>query len=397
MSTGIVQHAFNDFHDFTLVIPTYNRPELLAKLLNYCAKWLPKIIVLDSSSTDIVELNSIHIAKKNIEIKHLIFDTNINIAAKLFEGLSVIKTDYFSFCADDDVIFQIGLLSALRYIRSSSECVGVDGLYMNFNTNASEVYVGVEYAGGGFEESNPISRLCRMLQNYESRFYGVYRAKEALKVFEYLVRLESLHFQELMQSSAIVLLGKVHRLPVFYAARQQCIPADLKREKWQTYYWFAENPSEFFEHYLAYRTTLADFYLEYGVNSSVGVMEFFRAVDIAHSVFFSKNCPNAYLLDQVKSFCKINSIDQKTTDNLLQEFKSPFRLKVERKIRRMTEFVNIVVGSLPMPWHLYSLNREVRSRGRIGFRCVPAKRNAWILGHVQFRSAFHELCNYLES
>lgn len=141
------------------------------------------------------------------------------------------------------------LRRARDYLHEHAECVCVDGIYLNFLRLESDLHVKIEYASEGIEPNHPCARVFRLFQRYESLFYGVFRTPDLLHIFSGVSRIPTLHYQELFQATAALLIGKSHRLDKIYAGRQHCDPAEPSRDKWQTYYWFAENRVELLDHY----------------------------------------------------------------------------------------------------------------------------------------------------
>lgn len=384
-----------DVADFTLVIPTYNRSHFLKRLLQYCIDRFPKIMVLDSSDANSLSKNRDFVSAFGERVQYRVYDAEISPIQKLLDGLKAVSTPYFAFCADDDVIFSDGAMAALDVLRAHPEYAGVDGIYLNFSLAERTVNVGIEYSGTGIGAEHPVERVFRLLQNYESLFYGVYRVQEVLPIFRGLTALQSLHFQELFQSTAVMLLGKTHRIPIFYAARQQCEPAQPGREKWQTYYWFAENRDEFLEHYKNYRTALLEFYLQYGQRPSLDAEHFIQSMDLAHATFFSKNCPNEYFYGIVQSYCQGVSCNGVKDGNILARLKGPLRRRLEAKVDRALYLIGVGVKAAFFPWHIISLNREITTQFGPTYKCALHGKVAWISGRSEFRRAYKEICRYL--
>ena len=238
----------------TLVIPTYNRPLFLQRLLSYYQKRATTIsfLVLDSSKPEIVEENARVIATLGTNYRHVIFPPSVQVASKLSQGLDLVETQYCAFCADDDIVFLETLERAREFLASNPGYVCADGIYLNFNQLGNDVHLSSEYASRGIDAEHPGARIFRLFQKYESLFYGVFRTPDLKEIFSSVRKIPSLHFQELFQATAALIKGKTHRLAEFFACRQHCEPAEPGRENWQTFYWFASNPDEFIRHYRSY-------------------------------------------------------------------------------------------------------------------------------------------------
>ena len=290
------QQACSSWPATPLVVPTYNRPALLKRLVTFYARETPamKLLVLDSSRPEVCETNAAMIAAFPGQVEHRVFPGTLPMAAKLRDGLAQVETPTASFCADDDLVFPQGIAEAIAFLESAPDHVSAHGLYVNFGEHGHQIHVMREYAGPSNAAAHPGARVFRLCQNYESIFYGVFRTPDIREVFEGVAALPSLHFQELFQSAALLLKGKVKRIERIYAARRSGEAAEPDRDRWQTYYWFADNPAEIATHYVDYREHLWRFAQAHGEPSNFDATTFARAMDLAHAIYFSKGCPPAY-------------------------------------------------------------------------------------------------------
>src|SRR5947209_4179598 len=246
----------------TLIIPTYNRADLLLRLVRYYAERAQPLhlLVLDSSRPEIAQQNSEALAPYASCVQHVIYPTTTPMAEKLALGLSLVETATASFCADDDIVFPDGLRQARAFLLEHPDYVCAHGLYLNFREDGFQIHVTREYGGESNEAAHPGARIFRLCQSYESLLYGVFRTQDLRDILVETAKIPSLHYQELFQSVAALIRGKVKRFASFYAGRRTGPVAEPTRDKWQTYYWFADNPAEVLQHYAAYRDQVADFY-----------------------------------------------------------------------------------------------------------------------------------------
>ena len=142
------------------------------------------------------------------------------------------------------MVFIEGLTQALTFLQDHPEYVCVDGIYLNFNPVGQNIHLHVEYATKGINAEDPGARIFKLCQKYESLFYGVFQTQHALNIFSGVAKNTSLHYQELFQATSALLIGKSHRLPLFYAARQHCEPADQDGKNWYILYRGVENVYE---------------------------------------------------------------------------------------------------------------------------------------------------------
>jgi glycosyltransferase domain-containing protein len=285
----------------TLVIPTFNRSELLNRAIEYygrSAQHMP-ILVLDSSSAEVAGRNGKQLSAKHANLRHKTFETSIPMAQKICHGLEFVDTPTVSLCADDDLVLPTMLETASEFLAKSPEYVCAHGLYLNFTVNGSAVTLTKEYCGPSIEDTNGAERVFSLMQNYESLFYAVYRTSHLKNIFDGVSRQKTLHYQELFQSVASLFIGKTKRFPSIYAARQSCDPAEPERDKWQTYYWFADNADDFIAQYGRYREDLCDFVTANRCCPHLTREECKMVLDLSHATYFSAGCPPMYFRDRL--------------------------------------------------------------------------------------------------
>ena len=91
---------------YTLLIPTFNRPDLLGRLLTYLEKQSAgfAVVVLDSSFPDNKAKNADVVSSVTLNIKRIEFDERISPFDKFRAGIEAIETQFVSLCADDDIV-----------------------------------------------------------------------------------------------------------------------------------------------------------------------------------------------------------------------------------------------------------------------------------------------------
>ncbi len=91
----------------TTVIPTYRRPELLRRaILSALAQTGPalQVCVYDNASGDSTEAVVAELVEKDSRVKYFRHKENIGGMANFQYGLSQVRTPFFSFLSDDDVL-----------------------------------------------------------------------------------------------------------------------------------------------------------------------------------------------------------------------------------------------------------------------------------------------------
>src|ERR1700676_3894762 len=92
--------------DYTLIIPTYQRPAMLRATLTHLAKSEPRlqVVVLDSSSEPALSLNRATL-RAFPRFQHREFDPSTPFVKKLLAGLREVSTPFVSLSADDDLLY----------------------------------------------------------------------------------------------------------------------------------------------------------------------------------------------------------------------------------------------------------------------------------------------------
>jgi len=383
----------------TLVIPTYNRPELLWRLVTYYAQHARplKLLVLDSSKPAIAAENAAALKAHLPYLRHVVYPTTTPMAAKLALGLRDVTTPTVSFCADDDIVFTDGLRQARNFLLDNSDYVCAHGLYLNFREDGFQIHVTREYAGESNEASHPGARIFRLCQNYESVFYGVFKTDDLRDILAEAASIPSLHYQELFQSVGALIKGKIIRLQCFYAGRRSGPEAEPTRDRWQTYYWFADNPAEFLQHYAEYRNRVAAFYAAQGSMPRLDRDAFLRVLDITHAMYFSKGCPPAYFHSRLHAYWPNDAFKEEQTDlfHVIRADLTPPKLgktaRLARKLlRRLRTFRASVGPGTP-------IDEEVQKWSRHPWTCQLPRRLKWLSADANFRAAYRELCVYLNT
>ena len=402
--TGSIEGASSssqvDLDALTVTIPTFNRPQHLKRLLTYYKKvdLQTRFLILDSSEAATAAENAALVAFLGPRFRHVVFPSSLPVAAKLFEGLGLVETPYCAFCADDDLIFPTALGHALTFLASNPDYACCDGIYLNFFPSKGEINFQVEYGSRGIEAEHPGARVFRLFQRYESMFYAVFRTPDLRDLFSFVKDIPTLHYQELFQAAGAVLKGKTHRLPEFYAARQHCDAAEPTRDKWQTFYWFADDNLEFIEHYQAYRDDLWRFYEKFSAEPRMERHGFNTAMDMAHVTFFSINCPPAYFHSRLQQHWPTDAFkDMKEQDSVYDDLRPDRQLTWETTLLALLTRLERAVGRGTSSLAQRSLDKEARllAPDGLGWSCKLNPDLWWMASVPRFREAFLELCRYL--
>jgi len=386
----------------TLVIPTFNRHEHLTRLINYYLNISSdiNIVVLDSSNDVVKESNIKMLSRYDDNIQHFAFNTNILMAEKLYQGLLCVKTEYVSLCGDDDLVFLPSINNSIKFLNNNKDYIAAHGLYINFNVDEKNIKINREYNGSSIDENHFGARISRLMESYESTFYAVYRTEDLISIFTMLHQIPSLHFQELFQSVSTMIKGKVHRSNDIYGARQTCEAAEPTRNKWQTFYWFAEDQTEIFEHYRLYCDDLWGFYLNEKSPGKLDRNKFNKIINLTHASYFTiakahnyfKTILEEYWHDDQKQrgiIDKFNELKQ------ISESKKDITYMILLKILSLVEDKLSLYQQSSIKKSKISLDKESKDITNIAFRCELVDDIGWLVINEKFRKAYKELCIYL--
>ena len=404
----------------TLFIPTFNRPDHLQRLIQYYRTQAPSmcLLVLDTSQPEIAQRNGTWLSSLGNAVSHKIYPQSMMLMRKLNEGLTLVKTPYVSFCADDDVIFPTGIRAAISFLHHNRSYSTAHGVYLNFRVSEHDVLLNSEYTGESITDEAAGARIFALCQKYESLFYAVYRTADARKTFSFLVAISTTHYQELFQSAATLILGKAKRLPVFYGARQSGPPAQADLDKWQTFHWFADNPSEVLDSYTTYRSLLWDYYQMHGAKPQLVQQQFLTALDLAHAVYFSAGCSPEYFFSRLQPLWPSEQYLRRGRLDTLPEARK--LLYVKRHFWPGRQQANDILDQMRLSSRLGAWSRDglvgglrflfqtamgcvvllgMRARFAIAARqilqCHLPGHLVWMAGRKSFRDAYKELCVYL--
>lgn len=216
-----------------LVIPTYNRPHLLRRILEYYYQNGKdfNFIIADSSSTEnkarnkkIVDsypdLNILYIDK---------FPQKMKQHYKFIGMISYIKSKYCVFCADDDFIVPNAIKEAVNFLEKNPDYSAAHGTHIGFETFKfflfNKFFWLFRQSPYSISSSDPVERVSRHLTDYSPVIWAVrrtevvktcYREFQKVKFDPYVLPV----FGELLPDMLTVIYGKVKNLNNFYAARQ---------------------------------------------------------------------------------------------------------------------------------------------------------------------------------
>jgi glycosyltransferase domain-containing protein len=216
----------------TILIPTFNRPEYLRRILSYYNGFEENynIIVADSSSDESKLVNKKNMSTfLNLDIQHIDkYPLKIETSHKINDALNYVNAKYCVLCADDDFITPKGIKQSIDFLEKNSDFLCAQGHYISFHLRANKkgrqqflfrsLYLGKQI---NFPEAR--YRLFYHLSNYQiPTFYAVHGTNLLKMIFKDTVEFtDDDRFGELLPTMLTLINGKMKILDVLYSAREK--------------------------------------------------------------------------------------------------------------------------------------------------------------------------------
>lgn len=215
----------------TLIIPTYNRPDFLKRILNYYnqSNIVAEIIVADSSNPTNKILNKKIVQSfPKLNILYLNKFSPVLVSHHKFAKMvEFVKTKYCVFCADDDFIMPNGIKQSVNFLEKNPDYSAAHGTYISFYiykslTGIKEFWWKYIYPYKSITSSDASERTKLHPTDCFQVIWAVRRTHTVKTCYKELLRskVNPYLFGELLPDILTVILGKTKRLDVFYAARQ---------------------------------------------------------------------------------------------------------------------------------------------------------------------------------
>jgi len=275
---------------YTLIIPTYNRPALLKKLITYLSQMRVafNIMVLDSSNADVQIGNESFCGNSSLNINYRGYPEETKPLDKWLDGLNKVSSQYVSFCADDDFVFPDAIAESIDFLSRNHDYIACHGNYINFDPD-NHANMHVEYSGLSIDNNSILNRFWQLMSNYEAIAYAIFKTNVIVDTFIHALEFPIPMYSELFLGVHPLIRGKVKRLPhIYYARRAESVSFELHKTKVHPLTYFANHTEEIFVEYARYRNALIKTILEHECGSNPDTLA--RYIDLIHSVYFMYSC-----------------------------------------------------------------------------------------------------------
>lgn len=232
---GIAPKSVRPNEKCTIVIPTYDRPEYLERILRYyanCRTQYPIIIADTGSDESQVRNKRTASTYSTLDITHYDHPTNTEpfggFELKILNALSKCSTEYCVVCADDDFIMPSAIGQCVQFLEHNPDYAVAHGQYLYFRVDhdvkSQKSIVWLPwYKGRSLTCPRPQSRLRYHLSHCpeDITFYAVHETALLKRVLSEVLdsELRSMMLRELCWEGMTVLLGKTRYLNVLYSAK----------------------------------------------------------------------------------------------------------------------------------------------------------------------------------
>jgi len=211
----------------SLLVPTFNRPTELKRLLGYLNIYGEgsRIVIADSSTAENKKENEKIISNmNNLNIKYVNDypqDTHPSIK---FHDMCKYSTEYSVFCGDDDLMSIRGINMCTDFLKENKNYSAAHGYFIKYQVQPKLTWWHEIYLTKISESDNPLERMLFNFGSYIATFYDVHRTKHIeMTMGEVPIYSKGDSFDEVLRSLLDSIYGKIKMLPVTYCMREKAI------------------------------------------------------------------------------------------------------------------------------------------------------------------------------
>ena len=220
-------YLMNKLENITIICPTFNRPYMLDRTLNYYHKdgFDCRLIVADSSEDRAKELNLKMLSKydKDLHIDYFALDSEVDFGRKLYEATKKVQTKYAIIMPDDDFLIRQAVEDSINTLDEREDIVSVYGNRLSISALSAQTSENnwiklFPYSYISIEDESYVNRVKKLpVPSWWQFPYSVTRTAALIKATEIISDMKYTQFTEFFFYAAILRYGKWVKLNNLFA------------------------------------------------------------------------------------------------------------------------------------------------------------------------------------
>ena len=278
----------------TAVMPTRNRVHCVVSQLRLfaAANFRYPLVVADSSdAADVIGVWSA--VRERAEYRSFAAETPFY--DKLANVIAEVKSPFVLLVPDKKITCPHAVDIALEHLQKHQDHVATLGYVLGFGLHRYKIdFNRVVFYTPTIGEEDPLQRHYHLMRRYQVSLWAVFRREALATAIAQAQSVEGAMFQEIMFMNALVLQGKLCRLPVIFGLQgpeRSLTPANRA----DPLYWFLDDSESFFQHYARYRHALAKFIAGLDTVPPTKKANLAQVIDVIHGVWLNSSFDHGIL------------------------------------------------------------------------------------------------------
>jgi glycosyltransferase domain-containing protein len=299
----------------TILIPTFNRPDDLARTVGFLARnssTLP-IVIADGSNQKNATLTPFYHEHPNITYFHYpempMEGSWNNYNRRINSALELVRTPYAVFCADDDLLIYDAAIQSAQFLDAHPDYIACHGHYLLFEYSDGSIRISnSEYEGPSIDADSIGGRLIQLFSRYEAPFYAVFRTEILRLLMHRCSEPSPPLWPEIYHASAAVIAGKIRRNDMIYSLRNAGNPPHYHSDSSVRSFaeWATVDLDSFLDHYRTFRKSAVEW-----ARSDVDSQTLGKTLDLAFMLYVGSEFNPYHWIDQCIQVLSAESAHQR--------------------------------------------------------------------------------------